>query len=338
MLPFKKPCCSSLLFYRNILSHRGSRSRLFLPVLLLFCLNLPGLMGISAAWPLAGTDSEGTPYTLDRPPRRVVCLVPEITEIVIALGAADALVGITRHSRAAEVAGKERVGGFQSPGIEKIEALHPDLILAADLHHGVRARFRDTCPILTLNVFDIDQAMDRLELLGRIFGRQEQAGQMIATIRGQLARVARKLAGIPLKERQRVVRLMGRDRLMVPGDDSFQNDFIRAAGAIPPEFGQRGQVIAISPEQLRDFDPQAVYVCGTGELPEILSAAAVREVSAIRHDRVFSFSCDLTCRAGVNIGTFVTLLAGRIYGGELAELARHIPTASPAACVMEGKQ
>jgi len=170
------------------------------------------------AWPVSGTDSQGQAYVIDQRPQRVVSLVPEISEILFAIGADDALVGITQHTVApAAAAQKKVVGGFFAPGIAEIEALNPDLIIMADLHEEVRGHFHNKCRLLTLNVTGIDSAMERIELLGRIFGREEAARQVVAENREQLALIARKVAGIPAEKRQRAVRLMGSDSLMVPG-------------------------------------------------------------------------------------------------------------------------
>ncbi|RJX32213.1 MAG: adenosylcobinamide amidohydrolase [Desulfurivibrio sp.] len=276
------------------------------------------------AWPVNGTDSQGQAFVIEQRPRRVVCLVPEISEIIFALGAGDALVGITQHTVApAAAAQKKVVGGFFAPGLEEIEALGPDLIFAADLHGAVRDHFQGKCRLLTLNVTDIDSAMARIELLGRIFGREEAARGIVAANRGLLDLIARKVAGIPAEKRQRAVRLMGGESLMVPGDDSFQNDFIRAAGAIPPAFGRNGKIIAISPEEWQRFDPQVVYGCGNTK-PEILEAAGVKEVSALQHNRFFSFPCDFTCRGGVNVGNFVAWLAARIYSEEFSDVVKQV--------------
>ncbi len=276
------------------------------------------------AWPVSGTDSQGLAYVIEQRPQRVVSLVPEISEILFALGAGDALVGITEHTVSpAAAARKKVVGGFFAPGIEEIEALGPDLIFAADLHGAVRDHFQGKCRLLTLNVTGIDSAMARIELLGRIFGREEAARGIVAENRELLDLVARKVAGIPAEKRQRVVRLMDGDSLMVPGDDSFQNDFIRAAGAIPPQFGENGKIISISPEEWRQFDPQVVYGCGGGK-PAILESAGVREVSALQNDRYFSFPCDFTCRGGVNVGNFVAWLAARIYSDEFSDPGQQV--------------
>jgi adenosylcobinamide amidohydrolase/ABC-type Fe3+-hydroxamate transport system substrate-binding protein len=275
----------------------------------------------SLAWPVSGTDSQGQAYVIDQRPQRVVSLVPEISEILFAIGADDALVGITQHTVApAAAAQKKVVGGFFAPGIKEIEALKPDLIFVADLHGEVRAHFQDKCRLLTLNVTGIDNAMERIELLGLIFGREVAARSIVAENREQLDLIARKVAGIPAENRKRALRLMGSEKLMVPGDDSFQNDFIRAAGAIPPKFGENGKIIAITPEEWQRFDPQVVYGCGNTK-PAILAAAGVREVSALRNNRFFSFPCDFTCRAGVNVGNFVSWLAARIYSEEFSDPA-----------------
>jgi hypothetical protein len=64
-------------------------------------------------------------------PRRIVSLVPSMTESVCRLGAADRLVGVTRYcvEPADELRAVARVGGTKNPKLEAIAALEPDLVL-----------------------------------------------------------------------------------------------------------------------------------------------------------------------------------------------------------------
>lgn len=68
---------------------------------------------------------------LDAPPRRIVSLVPSLTELVCDLGAGDRLIAVTRFCTepAARVAALPRVGGTKTPRLEQILALRPDLVL-----------------------------------------------------------------------------------------------------------------------------------------------------------------------------------------------------------------
>ena len=77
-------------------------------------------------------DASGVAVDLARPPRRIVSLVPSITETLCALGLADALVGITVYcvEPHAIVSGKTRIGGEKNPDLEKIRRLEPDLVIA----------------------------------------------------------------------------------------------------------------------------------------------------------------------------------------------------------------
>ncbi len=315
---------------------QGLRVIIVLASAILF-LSCSFLVEVSSAKPLRGTDSLGVPYDIVQRPKRVVSLVPEITEILIAIDAIDAMVGITKHTVVPEVSHLQKVGGFRAPDIDQIEALKPDLILAADLHNNVRDHFRGKVPVLTLNVFSIKEAMERLTLIGQIFGREEAIAGIIMKNQEQLDKVAKKVAAIHGNNKKRTARLMGHDTLLVPGDNSFQNDFIRAAGGIPPEFGKKGQAVIITTEDWLKFDPQVIYVCGSGKLPEILFDEEIKEVSAVQNNKIYSFSCGLTCRAGINIGKFVSLLANRIYSEELSGLSLQEQPGKPSACVLDEK-
>jgi ABC-type Fe3+-hydroxamate transport system substrate-binding protein len=75
------------------------------------------------------TDDLGTPVALPRPPRRVVSLVPSLTESVAAT-APDLLGGATdfcTHPAGLDV---PRVGGSKYPDLDQVRALAPDLVLA----------------------------------------------------------------------------------------------------------------------------------------------------------------------------------------------------------------
>lgn len=74
-------------------------------------------------------DDLGAPVPLSRPPRRVVSLVPSLTE-AIAVSAPGLLAGATdycTHPRDLDV---PRVGGSKYPSVERVLALAPDLVVA----------------------------------------------------------------------------------------------------------------------------------------------------------------------------------------------------------------
>ncbi len=73
-----------------------------------------------------------SPPALARPPRRVVSLVPSITESLFDLGLGKAVVGVTDYCLypAEAVAALPKVGGPKNPRLEAVLALHPDLVIA----------------------------------------------------------------------------------------------------------------------------------------------------------------------------------------------------------------
>lgn len=297
-------------------------ARILLIGLALMAFALPGTAG---AEPERLLEAAGRQAAITSPPKRVVCLVPAVAEIIFALGAGDALVGVTHHSMApAEVAEKTVVGGFSAPSIERIEALKPDLLIIADLHQQIRARFPENHVLVDQPVHSIDQAFARIEALGVIFGKETAARDLIAKNREELAIIAQKTGKIGAQERQRVMRLMGTEQLMVPGDDSFQNDFIRAAGGLPPQFGRKGNAITVSVSELKKFNPQSIYVCGDKTQTAVLENTELQAIEAVKNKRIFSFPCDLTCRAGANIGGFVSALSARLYEKEFSDPARQL--------------
>lgn len=68
------------------------------------------------------------------PLRRIVCLVPSITETLFALGIGDRVVGVTEYCTHPpdEVTKIVKVGGTKNPQLEAILALSPDLVIVND--------------------------------------------------------------------------------------------------------------------------------------------------------------------------------------------------------------
>ena len=71
------------------------------------------------------------------PVRRVVSLLPSLTETVCALGACDSLVGVDRYSNwPASVRALPKLGGGIDPSIEAVVAQRPDVVLMASSTRG----------------------------------------------------------------------------------------------------------------------------------------------------------------------------------------------------------
>ncbi len=290
----------------------------------------------AAEYPVVFKDSGGREVTLKTMPKRVVSLVPSVTEMLLRIGAQAQVVGITYHSvLPSESAGKEVVGGFLNPDLDRVTALRPDLIFYADLQKDVPARFKDSAVLVRLSAGSIAESFEQIRLLGRIFGKNENAARVIAEEKRQLRVIADKVEAIPAEKRQRVMRIMGRDAVMAPGDDSFQNEYIRAAGAIAPVFGKSGEMISVTLRQWQEFNPQVVYGCAQDRgITELLKRPGWRDVDAVRSGRILFFPCELTCRAATHTGYFASWLAARVYEDEFSEpgdyvLAQRVESREP---------
>ncbi|MDY7037919.1 MAG: adenosylcobinamide amidohydrolase [Thermodesulfobacteriota bacterium] len=302
----------------NSTLHNKEFLKLLLILAVLFLSYVPVLCA-----PVSFTDSRGNTITINGRPSQVVCLVPSITEIIFRLGAGDAVRGMTYHSSAypSKAGAKQVVGGFFSPSLRKIEAIDPDILFVSRLHKKVIERFgHGKCRIINLETNSLADSSKNILLIGKIFEREKKAEEIVAEIKKELEIIAKKVSKIPHSGRKRVVRLMGRDPVMVPGDDSFQNEMIRAAGGIPPLFGKKGNIVIITKEEWIKYNPQVIYGCGGDRQTskKFFDQPGWRDVEAVRNGKIFWFPCDLTCRASTNTGYFVSWLSARTYAEEFS--------------------
>ncbi|OCC15334.1 Vitamin B12 ABC transporter, B12-binding component BtuF [Dissulfuribacter thermophilus] len=299
-------------------------------VCLLICifasLALP-IVGECTYYPISFKDSSGNTIVITRPPKRVVSLVPYVTEILLMIGAEKSLIGTTYHTPSAWLPKKTVIlGGFILPDLPLIKKLGPDVIFCAKrqlrpLTSISWASQGKTSPILiNLEPRTIEDAFQIIELIGRIFNLEKQAISIIELQKKDLELIERKVSRISKARRKRVMRIMGRKDIMAPGDDSFQNQFIRAAGGIPPRFGKKGSIVPVTLNDWRRFNPEVVYGCGGDRevLDTLLKRPEWAQVDAVKNNRIYFFPCELTCRASTHMGYFVKWLAASIYIDEFS--------------------
>ncbi len=107
--------------------HPSTRSRYLVIGLALFLLGFS--LAIFAA-PISVTDDRGVVVVFDKPPQRVVSLLPSLTESVCALGKCSTLVGVDRFSNwPKSIESLPKLGGMGDINIERIAQLKPDVVL-----------------------------------------------------------------------------------------------------------------------------------------------------------------------------------------------------------------
>ena len=297
---------------------------------LLFVILFVSIWTISPAlsYPVTFVDSSGKTITINKRPEKVVSLVPSITEILFYVGAGDTVKAVTYHdSCPGELGSKQIVGGFFSPSLKAIDAVQPDIIFLSPLHKKVMEKFgHGKCMLITLETNSIADSYNNIRLLGKIFNKEKPAAELVDEITTQLRIISDKVEKIPDSKRKRVLRLMGGDPVMTPGDDSFQNEMIKAAGGIPPVLAKNGDIVGITKQEWLKFNPQVIYGCGDDRetAKRFFNRPGWKDVDAVKNRQIYYFPCDLTCRAATHTGYFVSWLSARIYKDEFSKKENHV--------------
>ncbi len=300
---------------------------LYLQIVLFTQLSLLLLFGSVEAteFPLALTDARGLQATFSSAPQRVVSLCPSATEIIIACGQSEVLVGVTREDLDHQPQLRlPDLGSYFHPNLEKIAGLEPDLIIASPGQVDVIKAFSGSPQkILVLDARSIEAGFTRIELIGKLFDCEQEAASIVARNRHQLQLVEERLKVVPMAERKRVGRIVVGKRPSIPGDDSFQNQLISIAGGLPFYSKQKGDFVPVALSQWQQFDPQFVYGCHANAeaVRTVLKEPGWSDVTAVHDGAVSMFPCSLTCRAGVHMGDFTQWLAALLYPQQMADPA-----------------
>ena len=244
-------------------------------------------------------DDRGTTLELQAPARRIVSLMPSLTETVCALDACDRLVGVDRHANwPVSVKKLPQVGGMDDANIERIVALKPDLVL-------VRPRSRVAEPLERLGIkvlaLDAKTHADMRRVMETVARATGKPGAGEAVWRTLDARLNAARARVPLGWQGRRVYFEVHGGMAAASESSFIGETLARLGLANAVPGTLGPFPKMSPEFVVRADPDVLMVSALGEISSMASRPGWSAMSAIQRGRVCSFASarfDLMMRPG----------------------------------------
>jgi ABC-type Fe3+-hydroxamate transport system substrate-binding protein len=221
-------------------------------------------------------DARGVDVELMVPARRVVSLVPSLTETLFDLGAGEAVVGVTDYCIFPPDIAASRIGGTKNPDIAAIRALQPDLV-HVNMEENLRRHADEIAtfaPIFATEPKSVADVDSLFASLGALHGVRNAAVSLQTRLKG---------ATDVFHDRPpfTFVCPIWKDPWMWCGGDTYVSSLIASAGGInllaaEARYPKResSEVLALSPDVI--FLPDEPYLFSQAD------AVTLREVSTGR--------------------------------------------------------
>lgn len=263
---------------------------------------------VCTAQALQVTDDRGTTLNFAAPPRRIVSLLPSLTEAVCELGQCQLLVGVDRYSNhPTEVTRLPKVGGGLDPQIEAIVTLRPDVVLMA-----TSSRAADRLEGLGIKVLALDPKshtdVQRVVL---------KLGQLLDVADAQ--RVWRAIDAGVSAAAQSITPSIGRTRVyfevsrgpFAAGESSFIGETLTRLGVQNIVPARLGPFPRLNPEYIARANPDLIMI-GQRSVEGMADRPGWQRVRALREQRVCVFSneqFDVLIRPGPRMPEAARLMA-----------------------------
>jgi ABC-type Fe3+-hydroxamate transport system substrate-binding protein len=178
------------------------------------------------------SDALGKPHGRYGGTPRIVSLVPSLTELLVALGLAEHLVGRTGfciHPRQV-VRRIPKLGGTKGFKLERLRALKPTHVIVnidENRREEVEALADFVPHVIVTHPLTARDNLDLYRLLGGVFGRETEAEELCAGFENAWTALTRQTAALP---RQRVLYLIWREPWLSVARDTYISHMLAAAG------------------------------------------------------------------------------------------------------------
>ena len=179
-------------------------------------------------FPQIHIDQLGRELKLSALPKRIVCLVPSLTELLAYFEMDQEVVGITKFCIYPEdwFKDKERVGGTKTIDIEKIKSLNVDLIIGnkeENTKEDIEALMQ-IAPVWMSDVNSIEDTYHLIASFSSIFNKEELGAQLIQNLQSYFQLHATEGAG------KSVLYFIWHNPGFVAGKNTYIDSYLAALG------------------------------------------------------------------------------------------------------------
>ncbi len=234
--------------------------------------------------------------------QKIVSLSPSNTEILFALGSGDRVVGTTTYcDYPPEAMEKYKIGSFNSPDIEKIIALQPDLVLANSTLQAQASLQLERVGIKVVKVQteSLEQMLSSIKIIAKTIGNVEQGELLLKKLDDYKLQAQNKIKSYNSGGKSVFIEVWDTPLLTV-GNKSYLNDLIRQAGGKNVAIGVNKDYVAWNLEEIYFSSPD-IYLRLRGNdmgskadtLPQKLM-----QLPAVKNDNVVTLFGDWIVRPG----------------------------------------
>jgi iron complex transport system substrate-binding protein len=236
------------------------------------------------------TDELGRTIVVPDHPHRLICLAPSVVDDVYSLGAGSDVIAVSDYTTyPPEAAKKQTIGAPLNPSLEKIIAMHPDLVLGTGginqipeidqlAHYGI--------PVFMVNPHGIAGIYKSIASLGEALNRQAQATALVNNLEAQERAMRARIRGKPAI---RLFMPIWYDPIVTIGKHAFITELIAAAGGssitsdIPQEWPQ------VSLEVILARKPDALLLMKGSKLSldDLVGRPGWQALAAVKNRRVY---------------------------------------------------
>ncbi len=251
-------------------------------------------------FPMTLVDSFGRKIVLDSEPGRIVSIAPGVTESIFALGKQDKLVGRTEFcDYPEEVSGIEQVGSLESPNIEKILELKPDLIIASTHFQKETLAKLEGVGMKVAVLYgeeSFEGVYEIMQKLGAVLNAKEKADVIISDMEQKIEMVENKVKAL---ERPSVYYVVGYGKYgdYTAGKDTFISRIIEMAGGKNAAYDVEGWKYSL--EKLIEKNPD-IIICSKyfDTKAGIKNTNGYNSLNAVKEGRLYEIDNNMLDRQG----------------------------------------
>jgi len=236
------------------------------------------------------TDDLGRSVVLPDHPHKLICLAPSVVDDVYSLGAGSDVIAVSEFTEyPAEAANKPSVGAPLNPSLEKIVALHPDLVLGTGdmnqipaieqlVHYGI--------PLFMVNPDGIAGIYKSILSLGHALNRDAEAAALLRDLQTRELSVRQRVQGKPAI---RLFMAVWYDPIISVGRHAFITELIEKAGGISITSDIAQEWPQVSLEAILARNPDALLLIKGSKISpaELEKRPGWQALMAVRERRIY---------------------------------------------------